>query len=105
MTATPRGILLADASVGVPDMVNTVIYTNPLDGSKRYRREPGTRVASCQFPVFVYGVTGVADGDKYSGRVCPAPVYFYNAPSGGSKSARGYAISTDLAKSLPKASE
>ena len=105
LSVTPRGVLLTDASIGIPAMKDVVTYRNPLDGSKRYKKEPGISVVSSREPVFVYGVTGFVDGERYSGRVCPAPNYFYTAVSGAARAVKAYAISTELARNPPKTSE
>ena len=100
LSVTENGVLLSNATIGIPAMKDVVVERNGLDGSPRYARQPGIDTVTSKEPIFIYGVAGLVDGDEYSGKVYPAPNYSYTSAVGAAKTVRAFAASKAIAKQL-----
>ena len=100
LSVSTNGILLTDATIGIPVMKDVVVERNGLDGSPRYAKKPGIDTIASKEPIFIYGVGGLVDGDQYSGKVYPAPNYSYTSAIGAAKTVRAFAASKEIAKQL-----
>lgn len=105
LSVAREGLLLNHVTIKVPAMKDVVVWRNPLDGSPRYARQPGFNTISSEEPIFVYGASGLVDGDYYSAVVYPAPHYAYTATSGAAKTVRAFAASKKLCLRLFERSE
>ena len=93
LSVTSLGVLLGHVRIEMPVTKDVFVKRGVLDdGSHESRTVMGSVQ---QRDVFIYGVTGLVDGDTFSGKVYPGPVY-----SHGRGTLRGYAISNKLSKSL-----
>jgi hypothetical protein len=101
LSVTQNGVLLTDATIGIPVMKNVVTERNPFDGSPRaYAKQAGIDTVSSKEPIFIYGVAALVDGDQYSGKVYPAPNYAYTSAVGAAKTVRAFAATKEMAKQL-----
>ncbi len=100
LSVTSNGVLLTDATIGIPVMKNVVVSRNPLDGAPRYARQKGIDTVDSKEPIFIYGVADVVDCDQYSGKVYPAPTYSYTSAGGAARTVRAFAASKTLARTL-----
>jgi hypothetical protein len=88
LSVTARGVLLI---TDLPDIRGRATIDVEVD--------PTVREGEL---IFVYGVTGLVDGDYYSGSVYPAPSYSYNSRGNVARTVHAFAISKQLAKDLLK---
>jgi hypothetical protein len=105
LSVTPNGVLLTDATIGIPAMKDEVVGRNPLDGSARTVRKPGVDMIDSKEPIFIHGVANLVDGDQYKGYVFPAPNYAYTAASGAARTVRAFSASKQLSKDLLQGSK
>jgi len=95
------GVLLTNAALKVRAMHDVVTYQNPLDGSVITTPKPGFDTVASDGPIFVYGVTGLADGDVLpETKVYPVPDYSYDDAANEHKTVRAFSASKDMAIQL-----
>ena len=103
LSVVQNGILLTDVTVTMPVMADVKVKRGVLDEGNYERREVMQTVYSNN--VFIFGVTGLVDGDAFSGKVYPAPNYSYTSAMGAAKMVRAFAVSKNLSKSLLQKAE